>query len=364
MQQPANNSTAAVPRSADSIPDAEIIEAKLRRRGVPQEFVEDVLWLADHARTQRLGTFAALAKETGFSTSTVSKALRGTYEADLASFCEQVRHFRAVWTERQGFGEEPYVPELSVVKRLTAFSEMVRATAQIGVVWGPNQSGKSMALEYIAAHSAMTAYAKLPAGGGTKASMKAIAKARGGISTRKSHEELREVILSRFNKLWLLIIDEFHETLIGRGLKTVTIERIREIHDDCKCGVLLCGTDIVPDMMNDSKFKDFLGQLNNRGVLRMRIPPAPTPNDVALLCQAYKFGPPPKDVADVVKTIVTESGISKLTDYFKMARLYASKRHERAVSWEHFIIVKDTTVSWSLGQFGQDKKRLTNGSEE
>ena len=274
-QQQNDDSPAAAADNSASIPTPEEVEKKLTDRGVAPELIEDVLWLVDHAHSRRLKNFAEVAKETAFSTATISKVFRGKYDADLASFCSQVRHFRAVWTERQAYGVEPYVAELSVVKRITAFSKMIRKNGEIGIIWGKNQSGKTKALKYVAAVELMTAYAKLPAGGATKPSMKAIARARGGISTRKSHEEMRDMLLARFNHLWLLLIDEFHQTVKGRTIKTVTIDRIREFNDDCGTPIVLCGTDIVPDMMEDERYKDFLGQISNRGVFRLQIPPAP-----------------------------------------------------------------------------------------
>lgn len=352
------------PDSGSSIPSQEEVEKKLIDRNVAPELIEDVLWLVDHAHSQRLANFAEIAKKTGFSTATVSKVFRGKYDADLASFCSQVRHFRAVWTERQTYGVVPYVAELSVVKRISAFCKMIRKNGEIGILWGKNQSGKSSALKYVAQTELMTAYAKLPAGGATKPSMKAIARARGGISLRKSHEEMRDLLLTRFNHLWLLLIDEFHQTVRGRTMKTVTIDRIREFNDDCGTPTVLCGTDIVPEMMEDERYKDYLGQISNRGVFRLQIPVAPEPSDIALLAKAYGFeGEPTGEAAKIVRQIANENGIGKLGKYFKNARSLAIGAHA-GLSWKHFMTTSHSRDSWALGEFGPDKKRLTSGSGE
>jgi DNA transposition AAA+ family ATPase len=336
-----------------SLPDLQTVEKNLLDRGVAPELLEDVLWLVDHAQSRGLRNFSEIAKETAFSQATISKVFRGKYEADLTSFCGQVRHFRAMWTERQAYGVEPYVAELSVVKRISSFCKMIRKNGEIGMIWGRNQSGKTKALKYVAEVELMTAYAKLPAGGGVIASMKAIARARGGISVRKSHEEMREILLARFNNLWLLLVDEFHQAVTGRTIKTVTVDRIREFNDDCGTPVVLCGTPVVPDMMENARYKDFLGQISNRGVFRLQIPAVPTASDILLLVKAYGFETEPAgEAALIVKAIAQEKGIGKLTKYFKAARSLATGAHCR-VTWKHFLTTSDSADSWAKGEFGK-----------
>lgn len=355
------------PDNSDSIPSADEIEKAVLGAGATAEELEDIMWLADYAATHNLTNFAALGKAIGVSAATVSKILRGKYavfdketkerlkEIGIGSFCATIQNFRAQAKEQQDLGPLVFVPKLSVVRRVEQFCEITRATKQIGIMWGKNQSGKTEALKYYAATHPMTAYVKLPAGGATKPSMKKLALARGGIPTRKSYEELREMILKRFNPLWLPIADEFHQTIKGRAFKTVTIDRFREVRDDCGCGLVICGTDQIPDMMDDERFKDFLGQVGNRGVLRMFIPTSPTDKDIVLLYEAYGFkGRPAGDTAAHLKAIANGNGIGKLSCYFAMARRLANKEHQ-AVDWDYFDTTYDTLTDWAEGKFEEER---------
>lgn len=343
------------PDNSNSIPSADEIEKKVLDAGATPDELEEIMWLADYAATHKITDFAAIGKAIGVSAATVSKVLRGKYEAGLASFCATIQNFRAQAKEQQDLGPLVFVPKLSVVRRVDQFCEITRATKQIGIIWGKNQSGKSEALKYYAATHPMTAYVKLPAGGATKPSMKKLAQARGGIPTRKSYEELREVILKRFNPLWLPIADEFHQTIKGRAFKTVTIDRFREVRDDCGCGLVICGTDQIPEMMEDERFKDFLGQVGNRGVLRMFIPTAPTDKDIVLLYEAYGFkARPGGDTAAHVRSIATANGIGKLSCYFAMARRLANKAHQK-VDWDYFDTTYDTLTDWAEGKFQEEE---------
>jgi DNA transposition AAA+ family ATPase len=345
-----------------SIPTVEEVEKKLADRGIAPELIEDVIWLTEHAHARGLRNFAALAKETSFAASTVSKVLRGKYEADLTAFCSQVRHFKTVWTERQAYGAKVFVPQLSVVQRVSVFCKMIRKNGEIGTIWGRNQSGKSDALKYVAHTELMAAYAKLPAGGATKPSMKAIAKARGGIPLRKSHEEMRDLLLARFNSLWLLLVDEFHQAVTGRTIKTVTVDRIREFNDDCGTPTVLCGTPVVPNMMKDDRYVDFLGQISNRGVFELQIPGEPTEKDILLLIKAYGFKTEPRgEAARIVREIANDKGIGKLSKYLKAARVVAKNKHTTP-DWNHFLDTSDSADNYALGKFADEPKQLENGS--
>jgi DNA-binding transcriptional regulator YhcF (GntR family) len=356
-----NNTSLSLADNSLVFPGPDELEAKLVDAGATAAQVEEVVWLLDYAKGKRIFSYGKLGQELGCNASTLSKVFRGKYEAGLVNFCEQIAHFKSVVAERQEFGPEIFLPELSVVKRLRRFAEIIRATQQIGIAWGKNQSGKTKALEYIGATTPMTCYHALPVGGGTKLSMKEVALARGGISPRKSNEELRDMLIKRFNKLWLLIADEFHQTMKGRTLRTVTIDRYREIRDRTKCGLLICGTDQIPEMLENEKYKDFLGQIGNRGVLRMFIPTAPTARDIELLEAAYGFGGEPTgDAAKHVRQIANENGIGKLSAYFTVARMLANKKHER-LAWKHFLTAHHTLASWAKGEFGEDQKK--NGKD-
>jgi hypothetical protein len=349
-----------------SIPSAEEVEKKLTDRGATPEQLEEILWLVDFAKTQGANSFAKLAKAIAVSESQVSLILRGKYEAGLAGFCETIKNFREIWTERQQLGPVVFVPELSVVRRIDRFATLTRMTQQIGIVWGPNQSGKSKALKYVGKTRKLTAYCKLPAGGGVKDSMTNLALARGGIPIRKSTIELRARLLKAFNPQWLIIADEFHQTVKGRTLKTVTIDRFREFNDDCECGLLLCGTDQLPEIMEDEQHRHFLGQIGNRGVLRLRIPIAPEPRDIELLINAFGFhGAMNSKAARKVQEIANEQGIGKLCRFFTISRRLASTAHER-LNWAHFNSSVATIDSWSVGEFGNGKsqKQIGNGGGE
>jgi hypothetical protein len=344
-----------------SIPSPDEVSENLFGR--PASQVDEVVWLTDFARLRGITSFGKLAKEIGVSETTVSLVLRGKYGAGLAGFAATVAHFRELWTERQKIGAEPWVRELSIVRRIYPFLELVRTANQIGIIWGENQSGKTKTLVHYCREKPLSAYAKLPPGGAVVPSMQAIAKGRGGLSTKK--RDLRDMLIRRFHSQWLLIVDEFHQTIKGQRLKAETIDRIREIHDDCFCPVVLCGTETVNEMMDEEIHRKFLGQIGNRGVLRLKIPTAPEPEDILLLARAYGItSEPDKKSLEIANQIGRENGISKLTDYFKIARQLAANAHA-PIAWHHFRTTHATLDSWSKGEFkdGDKPKQSSAGAQ-
>lgn len=373
-----SQNTSNKPSDNSSIPSVDEVEKKAVDQGATPEQVEEILWLVDFAHTQGIKSFSALAKEMAVSESQVSLILRGKYAADLAGFAATIKHFREVWMERQELGPVVFVPQLSVVKRIQTFAEITRTTQQIGIVWGegPNQRGISKALKFVAATKKLTAYTRLPAGGGTKPAMKALAKARGGIPTRKSHEELRERLLKAFNKFWLIIADDFHRTISGRTAKTVTIERFVELNEESECGLLLSSSDLLMESLDEDKYRHVLAPLARRGVLRLKIPSAPTEKDLHLLIAAYGFeGMPGGKAAKQVAAIANEQGIGNLCRSFNIARRLAKLAKTR-IAWKHFSTSVATIDSWSKGEFADQpaqlpapaaagaRHQLTEGSEE
>lgn len=326
-----------------ALPSRADLESHLAGKAAPEQIAE-LTWLLEEARRRSLTTFAAIGKLVGRDAATISRIMTGHCGADLEPVCAHIRSFREEHTAADP-NEEPWVKELSVVRNIFPFCDMARATQQVAIIWGENQSGKTRALEHYAASKMDTVYVRMPSGGGLKKTMQELAEAC-GISARKDDEELRTRIFKRFSPSTLLIVDEFHQAVNGRTIKTVTVERIREIHDLCQCGLVLCGTHVVCEMIEDKRFKRFLGQIDNRGALRMNIPKAPSKRDREILCTAYGLPLPDAPTAKLVKDICDQNGIARLTDLFKIARRLAKGRQ---FDWTHFTQTVTTLKAWASG---------------
>lgn len=355
-----NNSVADVQqtgaRLGHILPSADTVKASLVAAGADQQQVSDILWLLNHARERKLYKRGEVGALVGYDGSVISKVFNGQYTAQLAAFCTKIRSYRDIYTARAGMGDKPFVTELSVVRDVTAVCDLARISQTIAMLWGPNQSGKTHALQHYAKvnNHGQTIYVRMPVGGAARMTLLAIARAC-GISERNSYDQLRDRILKHIDPTMLLVMDEVHHALIGRQVKTVTMETLREIHDLCECGVVLCGTDVLPDMVQDARFAKLLGQTDNRGVLKRKIPAAPTKRDIRLLCEAYHLGKPEGDAATIVNEIATRNGIGRLCKYFQMSRRRASKTSQ-PLSWAHFLATHATLKAMANGERTEEEE--------
>lgn len=333
------------------LPSGDHVKQALTAVAATTEQIDSILWLLNYGRAQRLSSVTALAERLNVSGSTLSRVFAGKYGAGLASIVADIDHFRALHAERAGFGDRIVCEDLNVVKDIADFCDLTRASQTIAILWGPNQSGKTWALEKIYApknNHGRTIFVRMPVGGGTRLFLEEILRAC-GISERKSYSEMKQRVLRYFDPQTLLIIDEFHQAMIGRTLRTTTVETVREIHDLTGCGVVICGTDVLPDMISNPRFVKLLGQTDNRGVLRRRVPPTPYREDVQALCKAYGFGDPHGEARKLVQEIASTNGIGKLCKFFMMSKRLASKRRQ-PVTWQHFLDTHATLKSWERGE--------------
>jgi hypothetical protein len=352
------------------LPSADIVKLALVKHGHSDEQIDTILGLLNYGRTEKLVHVTTLAKRLNVHPTTVSRLFAGTYgmskvdgelkrTSTLDSIISKIEHFLDLNAKRKAFGETPICRDLLVVQDITDFCELTRATATMSVLYGPNQSGKSWALEKIytpANNHGRTVYVSmLQSGGTTRLFLEDLLKAC-GISERKSYGDMKRRLYKYFDPQTLLIVDEYHQTLVGRTIKMTSIELIRAIYDKCGCGIVLCGTDIVPDMFEDPRFKKFLGQTSNRGALRRLIPATPYPEDVVTLCRAYGFGAPTGEAKKFVDEIATTNGIGKLCRFLQMSRRLANKQKSEP-TWDHFLATRATLNSWAKGERMKREKR-------
>lgn len=357
---PDHGSDEALPSNAQEPPQtlavnhligADVVKRKLEEIGATQPQISSILWLHAHAKEQRMTKYGQIGDFIGYDGAKIGQLFQGKYggskPGSLDNVCAAIESARALFNQRLGLGAKPFV-SIQVVDDMKTLCDIARASQTMALMWGPNQSGKTWAAKKYQRDNnhGLTIYVRMPAGGGKKATMKAIARAC-KIPDRKSPEELRDRIHAYFNDSMLLIVDEFHQCLIGRTMKVDTVEAIREIHDECdNVAVVLIGTDALPDTMNDPRFHNLLGQIGNRCALRKRIAAAPRISDVISVCHAYGMPPGEGDGWAKAREVARENGIGPLTILLRMAKNFATKK-KQTLNWDHFATTHATVKSWA-----------------
>ena len=151
---------------------------------------------------------------------------------------------------------------------------------------------------------------------------------------------LRHRILETIDSATLLIIDEAHQALLTATFAPTasttslrTLEFIREIHDETRCGIILSGTPLFEEHMETGRFATVLSQAVNRKLAILRLPARPTKSDLAAFATAYGLDPAttPKDT-ELQDRIAHQQSLGAWLTLLRLASSLAARR-KTALTW-------------------------------
>jgi hypothetical protein len=347
--------------ASGQLPSNNTVRRALESRGVAPDSTVHVLWLLEYARREGHHSRAKVGALIGRDASVISKLFRGIYPAtSLPSIIALIVKFRANSTQVLMRDGSPLV-DLRITREVGDFLDLARKARTMALLFGKNQSGKSTAvLRYSTSRLKAPSgglsrvfLITMPPGGGTNRFFQNAAKGC-GIPHRKCAEEINGRLLDLFTPDDLVIVDEMHQTLIGRTVKTTTIEHVRAFHDQCGCTVAMVSTDVLPEKMSDAGLKEFLGQIDNRaGVMRLKLPSQPYKQDVATMAQAYGLPFPEKKWMRDELEKQMPFGLGRICKQFQMAKIFADAQRVEP-NWDHYRLVIASSENWGKGDSGED----------
>ena len=333
---------------------------KAEPRATPQQ-MESVLWLFRHAKNTGVRGNEGVGKlfTPHRDASAISKLFGGTYGASLVNICADIDKLREMVAQQAEVDGEPVIKLPWLTSEVHSFANLVHATRTIGLIFGPNQNGKTVAIDsHIATVGSLRRVIRvnMPAGAPKTKFLRNCLEAV-GISPDKANGELEDYFAPYLNRHTELIIDEFHQCWVTGSLKAGVVEMVRRWRDERGCSLLLVTTSL--DAFRDRKFAGVLSQIGNRGVLRLRVPDQPKRVDVDAICEAYRLRPALKgsEAEEIVDEICGASGLGKLCKYLQIAR-YLANAQKSVLSWEHFVTAHKTMQGWA----GDDEKSGKGGN--
>ncbi|MFC5049211.1 AAA family ATPase [Rubritalea spongiae] len=313
---------------------------------------KEIRWLFQLAK-QSQWTLKQTAERISYSPTVLHKVFKGTYEAKLDSIIKAITQFRSLYEKRQSI-ERPDFIETSLTKRIFEACDFAIASQSVVFLWGENQIGKTEALEEYQRRNnhGQTIYVRIPAASGILMVVQEIAKAM-GISPNSCYTKIRERILRALDDSNTLIIDELHLVFstYQKGAAVKALEFIRELYDRSKCGLILCGTNVLRDEFMSGEHKKMLAQLLNRGTAHIQLEDKPLPADLEKFFEFYDLGLPTGKAASAVKDIVHYHGLGKFVKTLQAASRLAHKQ-EKALTWDHFL-----TTQNALTRLGRKKDK-------
>lgn len=285
----------------------------------------------------------SLADGIGYHTRNVQKLCTGSYDGSL----EQVTAKLQEWVAAERKAEEDRVlfVETSTSRQIMDLCSLAWQYRTIGAIWGDSQIGKTHALEkFQRDHEPGTVkLMRFPTGVGRIEIMRAIAKAAGLPPREGQLGTIRSRIFEVVRPEHFFIFDELHEpflTYSDVALK-YALEIIREVHDVCKCGVLLSGTNVGRDGIANGKFASVFEQLGRRTPFTLQLPKFATRKDLSAIARHFGLGAlPAGPAADIVTQVVQRNGLKAYVIYLESARQLAANRGED-LCWQHVVNAYD-----------------------
>ncbi len=278
-------------------------------------------------------------RQTGVSTTTLTRVYRGIYEADVASVVARLTKARETFSHAV---ENPEFISTSLAKIMFTAFDKTRALRNVTIMWGVKGIGKTtVMLEYTRANNhGHTFYVRCMGSGCTIGQfIRHVADSMHISGTARTTYELRRSIIAYLSKgSRLLIIDELHEIFLTCANRTIiqVCEFLRELADVSDCGLALVGTDKLYNQFFQGSHKEVLGQLVDRGTVQIQLKPKPTKADIISFLRHYGLEFPEGDALQLLNDIIASNGLRKLTQHLRDGQAYANKRGEQT-AWQHVM---------------------------
>ncbi len=332
--------------SADKVKQA--LTAKLAEKAIEQDQADLIWWYYCWCREQEYDLVEA-AKELNKDSTTIYRIFHGTYGAKMDNICADIARYKKLVLDRAGHVKMDFV-ETSIARTIWKACDGALITQTIAMIYGDSQIGKTMALMEHARRNnhGQTKYLRMPASAGVQLFMKELARSC-YLSAYRSFDGMRESVLNTIDDKTLLIIDEVHQSFLSyqKGSQIKVLEVIREIYDRTQCGMVLCGTNVWRQEMQEGKLAQMLEQLRRRGTIKIQLPARPPKADLDRIAKKFGLAPAEDLALEVIKDMIHTSGLGMYVKYLQNASRMAA-REGKKLTWDHFVATHDIIQRLSI----------------
>ena len=291
------------------------------------------------------------------STSVLSQLLSGTYVSPIG-VSHSIQRAVNIISQRKLLAETGFV-ETRLSQAIFRYCSFSAINQRIVRIYGRTHDGKTTALKAFSKtyKQGQPLYIRLPSSASYLVAAKEFAKAV-GYNKPRSNESVREAVFGTITSSHTLLIDEAHLpfTTYAGGHARRVIEFIREIHDQCQCGIVFCGTQTLSDhlMRGDDRilFKQLIQRsptcldITQTGDLDLRPGHGKGGKaDLVRIAASFLLECPPDDLYETIKTLIATESTGRFFHLLTGASNRAKAKAE-PITWDHF---RDTLSS--LNQF-------------
>lgn len=345
-------------------------------KDLPENQRDAIRWLHAHARNQNW-TMADLERETGIGRNLAWKAMKGEYKhsdwlyrvpgdkatryanpnagkpISLDGFCQKVERAKQKFQKlMENFSADFMLTEVWQKVEWGCLEALNKN--RMVFIYGESYIGKTRsAQEFARQHnSGQSTYVRVPPAGGVHLLLKEIA-AKIHVNSNKAFDALLTDVVRALDVTKLLIVDEVHEIFetYGRANRLRCLEMLRYIHDISRCGMVLIGTRIFRDEIENTagEFYKFLGQHRRRGLYTVQLPQVPCRRDVTMALDRVGLEWPRSKKTEDILIHLAQDGLGVVLTFLDAGRGLAKKKGQ-TYSWEHFLAAQDILRDMQLVQ--------------
>ena len=271
--------------------------------------------------------------------STLSLVFRGKYPASLENITEKIESFFELLDKRSQGRKIEFIPT-KLTERIWNICSSALELQRIAFIIGESQIGKTEALEaYARTHNhGSTIYLCVPTGGCLGHFLVKLAE-KLRICTALREADLRRRIIEAFDDRMLLIIDEAHRCIPGSrhtDRRIQTLDFIRELYDERKCGLVICATRAFGEAMERGAIEKFLRQIKRRRLCTAMLPDRPTQEDLNTFSAAYGLPPSSGKFRELEKQMIDEEALGMWLTLLRMGAKIAVQS-KKAMAWSHVL---------------------------
>lgn len=322
--------------TADTVKES--LERLLAENIIDQEGFDSIFWYFNHCRLNDWSQERATSEIKRTSWTTLYRVFQGTYEASYDSVIQAINRVKIITEQRSKLATIDYI-ETSTWSTVRDVLDNALIGQEISTINGNSQIGKTAAIEhYISVNpKRRIVYLRMPSAPNKSLFFDSLARAC-FMAGNTSANIQRAAIINHIDDRTLLVIDEAHQIFLSSERSAVEIlEFIRELFDLTKCGVVLCGTDVLKTELTLGKQSKVYKQLVMRGLIHAQLPAKTPLDDIKLAASKFDY---PREVTTEARKIIAEindnHGLGVLLKVLK-AGATKSKKSNLKPSWDQMV---------------------------